>query len=84
MKKIPDPYRMKRIYGPKLTKQELKTAKIRITTFLDEDIMTTLKDLAKDSGGKYQSVLNQILRDYLFGQKDGIVARISRLEEAVF
>lgn len=84
MKKIPDPKRMKKIKGPKLTREELKRAKIRITTYMDKEVLETLKGLANDSGSKYQTILNQILRDYLFGQKEGLVARVSRLEKAVF
>lgn len=44
-------------------------AKIRITTMVDEDIYDALKKLAEAAGhGKYQTVLNQILRNALFDQ----------------
>lgn len=82
--KIPNPYKMKRIKGPVLTEEEFKRAKIRITTHLDEDVLEKLRELARTSGSKYQTVLNQILTDYLFGKKEGLVARIERLEEEVF
>ena len=84
MKKIPDPNKMKRIKGPKMTKEEYAASKVRVTTYIDSTVLETLRQLAIDSGSKYQAVLNQILNDYLFGQKDGLVARISRLEKAVF
>ena len=84
MSKIPDPNKMKRIKGPKLTNAQYAKAKVRITTYLDEKVLNALRELAQDSGNKYQAVLNQILNDYLFGQKEGLVARISRLEKAVF
>lgn len=84
MKKIPDPNKMKRIKGPKLTKKELKQAKVRITTYLDIEILDMLRQLATDAGSKYQSLLNQILRDYFFGKKEGLIARIERLEKEVF
>lgn len=84
MKKIPDPNQMKKVQGPKLNKADHALSKIRITTYLDPNILDALRKLAMDSGSKYQAVLNQILNDYLFGQKEGLVARISRLEKAVF
>lgn len=84
MKKIPDPNKMKKIKGPRLKNSELTHAKIRVTTYLDEDIIENLKRIAADSGNKYQTVLNQTLREALFGKKQGILARISRLEQAVF
>lgn len=82
--KIPNPYKMKRIKGFVLTKEQAERAKIRITTHLDENVLEELRKLAKTSGSKYQTVLNQILTDYLFGKKEGLVARIERLEEEVF
>ncbi len=75
---------MKRVKGPKLSEEEYAASKIRITTYIDDKVLETLRQLASDSGSKYQAVLNQILNDYLFGQKEGLVARISRLEKAVF
>lgn len=82
--KIPDPYKMKRVDGPRLTREQLAKAKVRITTYLDDDVVTEVKKIAKDAGGKYQTILNQFLRDYIFGKKKGLVARIDRLEKAVF
>lgn len=75
---------MKRINGPKLTQEELKKAKIRVTTYFDKDVLEMLRQLANDSGSKYQSILNQVLRDYLFGKKEGLTARLERLEKQVF
>ena len=40
--------------------------------------------MAEDSGGKYQTILNQVLRNQLFGEKEGVLTRIERLERAVF
>lgn len=84
MKKMPDPQAMKRIKGPKLSRHALATAKVRVTTYLDKSVLDTLRQLSKASGAKYQTMLNQILRDYFFGQNTGLVARIARLEAAVF
>lgn len=82
--KIPDPYKMKRIKGFVLTKEQAERAKVRITTYLDNEVLEELRGLANKSGSKYQTMLNQVLRDYLFDEKEGLVARIARLEEAVF
>ena len=43
---------------------ESKNVKVRITTYIDEDILLALKKLAKQCGDKYQSLLNSILRSY--------------------
>ena len=43
---------------------ESKNVKVRITTYIDEDILLALKKLAKQRGDKYQSLLNSILRSY--------------------
>lgn len=39
-----------------------KNVKIRITTFVDEDVLTSLKKIAKSRGSGYQTVLNELLR----------------------
>lgn len=84
MKKIPDPKRMRRVHGPRLTAAAVKTAKVRITTYLDRPVIEVLRQLAQESGSKYQSILNQTLRDYLLGEKRGLMTRLTRLEQAVF
>lgn len=38
--------------------------KVRITTFIDEDVLMMLKEYAKKRGGKYQTVLNALLRAF--------------------
>lgn len=84
MSKIPDPYKMKRVKGPILTKKEFERAKIRITTHIDKDLLETIRKVATESGGKYQSILNQVLRRALLGENEGLLSRIERLERAVF
>ncbi|MCP5463593.1 MAG: BrnA antitoxin family protein [Deltaproteobacteria bacterium] len=81
MKKIPDPKKMKRISGPKLNKKQFENTKYRITTHLDNDVLSELRKIAKDSGSKYQTVLNQILRSALFGKNEGIFSRVESLEK---
>ena len=75
---------MKKIRGPVLSAGEKIQTKIRITTFLDEDLLNILRQLARDSGGKYQTLLNQILRSALLDARSGLVSRIDNLEKAVF
>ncbi len=41
-----------------------KRVKVRITTFLDEDILIKLKSYAKQGGTKYQTALNALLRSF--------------------
>jgi hypothetical protein len=41
-----------------------KKVKVRITTFVDEDVLMMLKNYAKKRGTKYQSVLNALLRSF--------------------
>ena len=41
-----------------------KKIKVRITTFVDEDVLMMLKDFAKKRGSKYQSILNALLRAF--------------------
>lgn len=84
MKKIPNPYKMKKIKGPVLSEEEFRNAKVRITTYLDEDVLRLLRRFAREAGSKYQTVLNQILRERLLGEKKGILSRIEKLERAVF
>lgn len=84
MKKIPDPRKMKRISGPRLGKKALEAAKVRITTYLDKAVVDKLRQLSAKSGGKYQTLLNQMLRRYLLGDPDEVLNRIRRLEDAVF
>lgn len=74
---------MKRVKGPRLSSTELKRAKVRITTYLDKDILEVLRKLALQSGGKYQAILNQLLRSSLLGEKAGLISRIERLERIV-
>jgi len=56
--------------------------KIRITTMLDKDVLLTLKENAKALGTRYQSYLNQHLRETLLNEQ-GLLTRIDKLEKAV-
>lgn len=82
--KIPDPNKMKRISGPRMSKYELRGSKVRVTTYLDKDVLEALKELAAKSGGRYQTVLNQMLRQILVDETTSIMDRLQKLEKAVF
>lgn len=57
--------------------------KVRITTFLDEDLLIKIKKEAKIQGKKYQSLLNEKLREIFMGEKS-LETRLKKLEEEVF
>ncbi len=82
--RIPDPNKMKKVKGPKISREELKGAKIRVTTYLDADVVEALKETASNSGGKYQTLLNQILRSSLIGDTSSILERLTKLETEVY
>ena len=60
-----------------------KNHKVRITSFIDGDILVELKARAEQQGTRYQTLLNQLLRQAL---KDSasVAERLKKLEEAVF
>ena len=41
-----------------------KNHKVRITLFLDGDILMPFKDFASATGGKYQTLINECLKEY--------------------
>jgi len=51
----------------KLTEDEFdpRFVKIRITTMIDEDVLVGLKKIAQKRAKKYQTLLNEILRQYV-------------------
>ena len=60
-----------------------KNHKVRITSFIDGDVLAELKVRAEEQGTKYQTLLNQLLRQAL-QDSDGLAERLKRLEDAVF
>ncbi len=69
-------------YGDvELTEDEFapKNVKVRITTLIDEDVLIKLKAYAKKRGGKYQSVLNALLR--MFFDKPPASVKVKGLSE---
>jgi uncharacterized protein (DUF4415 family) len=56
--------------------------KVRITTFLDLDVLEKLKDHAKDLGMGYQTYLNTFLRESILNEP-GVLTRLKRIEKAI-
>lgn len=57
--------------------------KVRVTTMLDEDALQGLKDAAEEKGVKYQTLLNKIVRSYVFAPQKSYDAQASVNEETV-
>ncbi|HMB01790.1 MAG TPA: BrnA antitoxin family protein [Spirochaetota bacterium] len=74
-----------------LSKNEFdtKNTKIRITTFIDLDILNALKSEADKNGKKYQTLLNEKLRHALFDENNihdeimKLAKRLSKIEKKV-
>lgn len=86
--KLPDPSKLKWTKNPPWSKEALKEAlkpanvKVRITTYISEDIYRWLKKEADRSGTPYQILLNQKLRQVFDEENpEAIEARLKRLEE---
>ncbi len=56
--------------------------KVRITTFLDLDVVEKLKVDAKNLGMGYQTFLNSFLRESLLNEP-GVLTRLKRIEKAI-
>ncbi|MBF0105201.1 MAG: hypothetical protein HQM16_07725 [Deltaproteobacteria bacterium] len=62
---------------------ESKNVKCRITTLIDQDILTEIKKRASSENVGYQTKINQFLRDYLFNMTS-IEKRLKRIEQKLF
>ncbi len=60
-----------------------KNHKVRITSFIDGDVLLELKKRAEQQGTKYQTLLNQLLREAL-KDSQSMAERLKKLEDAVF
>lgn len=65
-----------------LRKMMSKAKKIKITINVDEDLLTELRLMAKETGVPYQSLLNRVLKDAVMVKKDE-GSRLDRLEREV-
>ncbi len=65
---------------------ELKDAKTRITMMIDLDVVKGFKELAQKSGAKYQTLMNQKLREALVkeSETESLFERVKKLERFVF
>ena len=57
----------------RLTREDIqpKNVKERVNMFVDEDVVNTFREFAaKTPGGKYQTLMNQVLRAFAFGLDD--------------
>jgi uncharacterized protein (DUF4415 family) len=66
----------------KLKDVRMDEIKVRITTFLDLDVIDMLKARAGDLGMGYQTFLNTFLREVLLNEP-GILTRLKRIEKAL-
>ncbi len=48
---------------------ESRNVKVRVTTMIDEDVLNELRDVAETKDTKYQTLINQILRQFVEGLK---------------
>ena len=64
-----------------LESSDFSISKVRITTMIDKDILDWLKSEAKKRDGKYQTILNHILREAKGTNPDRISDIESRLAE---
>lgn len=71
---------------------DAKQTKVRITTFVDFDILERLKSEAKREGVGYQTLLNQKLRELVLGESASnayqdsvkeILERLKKLEKSI-
>ena len=68
---------------------EKKNTKVRITTFIDVDIVEKLKEEAAVSGKKYQTLLNEKLREIVLEEEtikstlSDINKRLTKVEKRI-
>ena len=58
----------------------LSNAKVNIHIRLDADLVAYFKEKAKQEGSKYQSLINQHLRETVFKERN-LEGRLQRIEE---
>ena len=72
-------------YGKKdlITKEDLdpKNAKERLSIWIDEEVVNGFRKRASDQNTKYQTLMNQALREFL--SKPSLVERIEKLEKTL-
>jgi predicted DNA binding CopG/RHH family protein len=70
-------------YGKKdlISEQDLDPEKVkeRISIWVPEEIINAFKERAKDEDSKYQTLMNEALKEYL--KKRPLAERVKRIEE---
>lgn len=56
--------------------------KMRVTTYIDLDVLEALKEQAKQMGMGYQTYLNSYLREKIL-KEAGVLTRLDRIEKAI-
>ena len=72
-------------YGKKdlITQEDIdpKNAKERLSIWVDEEVVNGFRKRAMDQNTKYQTLMNQALREFL--SKPSLVERIEKLEKTL-
>lgn len=62
---------------------EAKYAKERISIWIDEDVLDEFRKIAKDNNKKYQTLINEVLRNYALSPKNKNLEKIlTKIENA--
>ena len=75
--------RFRKISRPQIFEERdiaLSNTKVNIHIRLDADIVAHFKEKAEREGGKYQSLINQHLRETVFKERN-LEGRLQRIEE---
>lgn len=66
-------------HGKRGALDKISTGKVRITIRLDEDIIAWFRQQADEAGGgNYQTMINQALKDYIYGQQQPVLEDLLR------
>ena len=60
-----------------------KNMKIRVNCWIDGEVILELRKKAKQQRTKYQTLLNEFLRQAVLGEKPELEERVKRLESLV-
>jgi uncharacterized protein (DUF4415 family) len=62
---------------------DAKYAKERISIWIDEDVVDEFRKIAKENNKKYQTLMNEVLRGYIFAPKNKNIDKIlAKIESA--
>ena len=78
--------KVKYVKNDGLENSDFSVSKVRITTMIDKDLLDWLKREAKKRDGKYQTLLNQVLRQAKGTSPDrlsDLEARLDKIEKKI-